>query len=149
MKAPELFSDEDRILIKAMIGEAEKMTSGEIRVYIDDDCKEDVMDKAAFVFAELDMHQTEQRNGVLIYLAVNDRKFAIIGDAGIHAKVGNDFWNRIKAEMGKMLSENRYRDALVFGIREAGMQLQQYFPYQRDDKNELPDDIVFGKGDVK
>ena len=149
MKAPELFSDEDRVLIKAMIGEAEKMTSGEIRVYIDDDCKEDVMDKAAFVFAELDMHQTEQRNGVLIYLAVNDRKFAIIGDAGIHAKVGNDFWNRIKAEMGKMLSANRYRDALVFGIREAGVQLQQYLPYQRDDKNELPDDIVFGKGDVK
>ena len=149
MKAPELFSDEDRILIKAMIGEAEKMTSGEIRVYIDDDCKEDVMDKAAFVFAELNMHQTEQRNGVLIYLAVNDRKFAIIGDAGIHSKVGNDFWNRIKAEMGTMLSENRYRDALVYGIREAGVQLQHYFPYQRNDKNELPDDIVFGKGDVK
>lgn len=149
MKAPELFSDEDRILIKAMIGEAEKMTSGEIRVYIDDDCKEDVMDKAAFVFAELNMHQTEQRNGVLIYLAVNDRKFAIIGDAGIHSKVGNDFWNRIKAEMGTMLSENRYRDALVYGIREAGEQLQHYFPYQRNDKNELPDDIVFGKGDVK
>ncbi len=149
MKAPELFSDEDRILIKAMIGEAEKMTSGEMRVYIDDDCKEDVMDKAAFVFAELNMHQTEQRNGVLIYLAVNDRKFAIIGDAGIHSKVGNDFWNRIKAEMGTMLSENRYRDALVYGIREAGEQLQHYFPYQRNDKNELPDDIVFGKGDVK
>lgn len=149
MKAPELFSDEDRVLIKAMIGEAEKMTSGEIRVYIDDDCKEDVMDKAAFVFEELKMHQTDQRNGVLIYLALNDHKFAIIGDAGIHAKVGNDFWSRIKGEMAKLLSESRYRDALVYGIREAGEQLQHYFPYQRDDKNELPDDIVFGKGDVK
>lgn len=149
MKAPELFSEEDRVLIKAMIGEAEKKTSGEIRVYIDDECREDVMDKVAFLFAELGMHKTELRNGVLIYLAVSDHKFAIIGDAGIHAKVGDGFWNNIKAEMLKLLKENRYRDALVYGVKEAGEQLKQYFPRAHDDRNELPDDIIFGKGDVK
>ena len=146
MKALELFSPEDRERIKLAIGKAEMQTSGEIRVYIDDECKEDVMDQAAFVFAELNMHRTELRNGVLIYLAVEDHKFAIIGDAGIHAKVGDQFWNKIKAEMILRFKEGKVTEALEVAILEAGEQLQHFFPRSGDDKNELPDDMVFGKG---
>jgi uncharacterized membrane protein len=146
MKALELFSPEDRERIKLAIGKAEMQTSGEIRVYIDDECKEDVMDQAAFVFAELNMHRTELRNGVLIYLAVEDHKFAIIGDAGIHAKVGDQFWNKIKAEMILRFKDGKVTEALEVAILEAGEQLKQFFPRSSDDKNELPDDMVFGKG---
>lgn len=146
MKALELFSPEDRERVKLAIGKAEMQTSGEIRVYIDDECKEDVMDQAAFVFAELNMHRTELRNGVLIYLAVEDHKFAIIGDAGIHAKVGDQFWNKIKAEMLQRFREGKVTEALEVAILEAGEQLKQFFPRSSDDKNELPDDMVFGKG---
>ena len=146
MKALERFSPEDRERIKQAIGKAEMQTSGEIRVYIDDECKEDVMDQAAFVFAELNMHRTELRNGVLIYLAVEDHKFAIIGDAGIHAKVGDQFWNKIKAEMILRFREGKVTEALEVAILEAGEQLKHFFPRSSDDKNELPDDMVFGKG---
>lgn len=149
MKAPDLFSDDDRRLIHAAIHDAEMLTSGEIRVYIDDECRDDVMDKAAFVFAQLNMHQTALRNGVLIYLAVNDHKFAIIGDAGIHQKVGDTFWSAIKQEMADLLKQGKYAAAIEYGVREAGRELMHYFPRGNDDRNELPNDIVFGKGDKK
>jgi uncharacterized membrane protein len=149
MKAPDLFSEAERKQIHAAIHEAEMLTSGEIRVYIDDDCRDDVMDKAAFVFAQLNMHQTALRNGVLIYLAVNDHKFAIIGDAGIHQKVGDTFWNSIKQKMAELLKEGKYSAAIEYGVREAGRELQHFFPRSKDDQNELPNDIVFGKGGGK
>ena len=103
------------------------------------------MDRAAFVFAEMLMHKTEARNGVLIYLALHDHKFAIIGDVGIHAKVGDDFWNKIKEEMAEHFKAARYTEGLVQGIREAGQALQHYFPRSDNDSNELSNEIVFGK----
>jgi uncharacterized membrane protein len=145
MNAPALFSQSDRDRLKDAVSGAEAMTSGEIRVYIEDDCKTDVLDRAAFIFAELNMHLTDLRNGVLIYLAVSDRKFAIIGDAGIHAKVGDDFWKSIKHHMATLFKEKKFTEGLEYGILESGKALQQYFPFSEGDKNELPDDLIFGE----
>lgn len=149
MKAPDLFSEEDRTRINEAIRAAEGMTSGEIRVYIDDECRDDVMDKAAYVFSQLHMHQTVLRNGVLIYLATGHHKFAIIGDVGIHQKVGDAFWDAIRQEMTTLLRQGNLTGAIVHAVTEAGRQLQHFFPRSDDDRNELSDDIVFGKGDGK
>src|SRR2546423_14135004 len=93
------FTKEKRKAITDAIALAEKQSSGEIRLFIEDECKEDVLDRAAFIFKQLEMHKTALRNGVLIYLAMNSRKFAILGDAGIHSKVGEDFWHEAKKVM--------------------------------------------------
>ncbi len=145
MKATDYFTSVERELIRNAVGEAEKLTSGELRVYIEDKCKSDVLDRAAFVFAEMLMHKTEARNGVLIYLALHDHKFAIIGDIGIHAKVGDSFWNDIKERMLEHFKQARFTEGLTQGIVEAGKALQQHFPRAANDSNELSDDIVFGK----
>ena len=144
MKAPDLFTDSDREKIRLAIEEAESMTSGEIRVYIEDECKTEVLDRAVFIFAELDMHLTDIRNGVLIYLAVIDKKFAIIGDAGIHSKVGDEFWKLNKLKMSEFFKQSKFTEGLVSGILEAGSALKAHFPHQGGDKNELSDDIIFG-----
>jgi len=112
---------------------------------VDNHCKGEVLDCAAGWFEKLKMHKTEKRNGVLFYIAVKDRQFAILGDAGINAVTPENFWDQIKEEMVKMFSEGDYTGGLVKGIRMAGEQLKKHFPYQTDDKNELPDEISFGK----
>ena len=145
MKAVDYFTAVERERIKTAVQEAEELTSGEVRVYIEDKCKAEVLDRAAFVFAEMLMHKTEARNGVLVYLALSDKKFAIIGDIGIHAKVGNDFWNGIKERMAEHFKQTHFTEGLVQGILEAGKALQQHFPHSGNDSNELSDDIVFGK----
>lgn len=142
MKAAGFFTADDRKALHDAVHAAEKVTSGEIRLYIEDECKDDVMDRAAFIFASLQMHKTKQRNGVLIYLAVVRHKFAIIGDAGIHAVVGQDFWNSAKETMQQHFTEGRITAGLVAGITEAGQVLKTHFPYQGGDRNELPDDII-------
>ena len=126
----------------AAIKEAEKTTSGEIRLYIEDKCKEDVLDHAAFLFSELEMQKTEQRNGVLFYLAMQDRKFAILGDGGINAKVDAGFWDDIKEAMVTHFINGDFAIGLEIGISMAGEALSVHFPYQKDDVNELSDDII-------
>ncbi len=138
------FSSDEKDDIKMAIKNAELNTSGEIRVHIENTCEGDVMDRASFVFGKLKMHTTNLRNGVLIYLAVRNRKFAIIGDAGINAIVGNDFWDNAKHTMLVNFRENRFAEGLVEAIGLVGEQLKKHFPYQTDDVNELPDDISFG-----
>lgn len=133
-----------RQIIKA-IQEAERNTSGEIRVHIESNCKGDVLDRAADIFAMLKMHKTELRNGVLFYLALNDRQFAVLGDAGINAVVPENFWESVKDEMLKHFVNNDMASGMAAGIEMAGEKLKQHFPYQKDDVNELPDDISFGK----
>lgn len=142
MKASEYFTEERLAAIGQAIKGAEKTTSGEIRLYIEDKCKEDVLDHAAFLFSELNMHKTELRNGVLFYLAMQDRKFAILGDGGINAKVESDFWNHIKEEMLRLFKNGEFAKGLEKGIAMAGKALSEHFPYQKDDVNELPDDII-------
>lgn len=145
MNAVNFFTKEQKEQIRAAVKEAELNTSGEIRVHIDNRCREDLMDRAAWWFRRLEMHKTELRNGVLFYLAIRDRKFAILGDAGINALIPEDFWDNIREKMQVRFSEGAFTEGLSEGILMAGEALKEHFPYQTDDVNELPDDISFGK----
>ena len=145
MKSQQLFSEKEKEAIVNAIKAAELNTSGEIRVHIEDHFKENnVLDRAVKVFAELGMHKTELRNGVLFYLAITDRKFAIIGDAGINQKVPKDFWDNIKERMASKFREGLFTDGLTEGLYLAGEQMKQHFPRAIDDVNELSDEISFG-----
>lgn len=135
-------------MIKSAVKEAELNTSGEIRVHIDNRCKEDVMDRASWWFGKLEMQKTKQRNGVLFYLAVKDHKYAIMGDAGINAVTPDDFWDNIKEKMAGHFVEGEFATGLKEGILMAGQSLREHFPYQDEDVNELSDEISFG-GDAQ
>ena len=143
--AKDLFTAAEQQQMVAAIQQAEKNTSGEIRVHIEKKCKEDVLDHAAYMFDALEMQKTELRNGVLIYLAVEDRKLAILGDAGINQKVPINFWEEVKNTMINHFKKGAYAQGLSEGIIQAGEQLKSHFPYQKNDVNELSDDISFGK----
>ncbi|HOK26295.1 MAG TPA: TPM domain-containing protein [Bacteroidales bacterium] len=143
MKASSFFTKEQKETILSAIREAEKDTSGEIRVHIETHCPEDVLDRAAWIFRKLGMDKTRERNGVLFYLAVADRKFAVIGDAGINSKVPEGFWNQVKELLTKYFKDGLFTEGLAEGIKLAGRQLKTFFPYRKDDVNELSDEISF------
>ena len=145
MKASSFFTEEQQAQILAAVKEAENDTSGEIRVHIETICNEDVLDRAAWIFKKLNMQNTTERNGVLFYLAVSDRKFAVIGDAGINSKVPVGFWDDVKDLLQTRFREGRFSDGLSEGIILAGLHLKKHFPYKKDDINELPDEISFDK----
>ncbi|HLN54695.1 MAG TPA: TPM domain-containing protein [Bacteroidales bacterium] len=151
MNASTFFSPEEQEKLLASIREAEKETSGEIRIHIDTTCKEEVLDRAAWMFKKLGMEKTAERNGVLFYLAVKDRKFAILGDAGINAKVPEGFWDCVSELLTRNFKEGKFVEGLSEGIILAGKQLKTHFPYLKEDKNELSDELSFGKeeGDKK
>ena len=130
------------------IKEAEKETSGEIRVHIETRLSGDVLDRASWIFKKIGMDRTKERNGVLFYLAIKNRKFAIIGDTGINARVPEGFWDKIKNVMESDFREKRFSDGLAKGILMAGDQLKEHFPHLADDVNELPDEISFGDPDI-
>ena len=144
MKPSEFFSKEEKEKIVRAIEEAENNTSGEIRVHIEKACRTDVLDRAAYIFKKLGMHKTQLRNGVLFYLALEDRKFAILGDAGINSVTPEDFWENIKEKMLEYFREGKVADGLVKGILMAGEKLKEHFPHMKDDVNELSDEISFG-----
>ncbi len=123
---------------------AELNTSGEIRVHIEARCEHDAYERAKVVFEELGMHATEQKNGVLFYLAYADKKFAIIGDKGIHEKVTQQFWDEEKELLLSYFKQEQYTEGLCLAIAHAGEKLKAYFPYQQNDVNELSNDISFG-----
>jgi uncharacterized membrane protein len=143
MKASNFFTREQQVAIVRAIGEAEHATSGEIRVHIETSCKADVLDEAAWLFRKVGMHKTADRNGVLIYLALKDRKFAIIGDTGINSVVPLGFWDEIRDHMKNRFSENLFTEGLTEGIIMAGQQLKEHFPHSKDDINEITDTISF------
>ena len=145
MSVENFFSKEEKKQITDAIAAAELNTSGEIRLHVEGSCKIDVLDRAAYVFGKLNMHETAQRNGVLFYLAVKDRKFAILGDAGINQVVPDTFWDEIKETMLGFFKDGKFADGVSKGILMAGEQLKSNFPYQKDDVNELSDDISFEK----
>ena len=146
-KKKEFFTAEEKHQIVKAVQDAEQRTSGEVRVFVESRCRYvDAIDRAAEIFFGLEMQKTAQRNAVLVYVAIKDRQLAIFGDEGIHQKVGDQYW---KDEVQKMIS-NFNRDQCSNGIKqcveEIGEALHAHFPYDRKiDKNELPDDIVFGK----
>jgi len=142
-----IFSEEEQQRLRAAIEDAEKNTSGQMRVCIEKTCSEDVLDRAAKYFHQLDMHKTRLRNGVLIYVATVDRKFAIIGDAGINKLVPDNFWDDTKEEMLKHFKYGNLIDGIVKGIAISGEHLKKYFPHQTDSKNELSDDVAFMDGE--
>ena len=145
MNIKRYFSEEELDEIVNAIGEAELNTSGELRVHIEKYCREDVLDRAAYVFKKLKIHNTDLRNGVLFYLAVEDHKFAVLADSGINQKVPDNTWKSIKDYMETYFKEGRFSKGLSFGILKTGELLKQYFPYMSDDKNELKDEISFGE----
>jgi uncharacterized membrane protein len=141
-----LFNEEEQQRIRKAIEDAEKNTSGQIRVCIEKKCSEDPLDRAAKYFHQLDMHKTKLRNGVLIYLATVDRKFAIIGDRGLNKLVPENFWDDVKEDMLNHFKYGDLVEGIVTGLKISGEHLQKYFPHQADGKNELPDDIAFMDG---
>ena len=135
-------SQEQRIIEAIRI--AEKSTSGEIRVHIEKSTQKPVMDRALEVFHQLEMDATDLRNGVLFYIAVVNKQFAIIGDEGIDQKVPDDFWNSEKELMASYFVKKEFTEGLEFAIIEVGKKLKEFFPYKSNDTNELSDEISKG-----
>jgi uncharacterized membrane protein len=141
------FTDEEQHRIVEAIREAERQTSGEVRVFVESRCRfMDAIDRAAEIFFGLEMDETKDRNAVLVYVATVDHQLAIFADEQIHQRTGQEYWN---TEVAKMIADFN-RDDLAEGIRhcveDIGLSLRTHFPYNKEsDKNELPDEIVFGK----
>lgn len=146
-KQPAFLTPEESASIVQAIKESERMTSGELRVFVESHCRfVDPVDRAAEVFFNLKMDKTEDRNGVLVYIAVKDHQLAIFGDEGIHKKVGPEFWIEEVRRMTASFSKSSYAEGLRQCVIDIGEALHKHFPFNNDtDKNELPDDIVFGK----
>ena len=138
-----LTQSEEQEIVQAIVV-AEKNTSGEIRVHIEEHSEKAPLDRAQEVFFELKMDGTKDRNGVLFYVGVADKKFAIIGDKGINDVVKADFCNITKEVVIANFKENHFKKGLVDGILKAGEQLKIYFPYQSDDVDELSNEISRG-----
>jgi uncharacterized membrane protein len=143
--AKNFFSPEQQEDILRAVQMAELDTSGEIRVHIENQCPGDVRERAAYLFKKLDMTNTEQHNGVLFYLSVDHRKFAVLGDSGINAVVPENFWDGIKMIMLNQFREGRFTEGLTEAISKAGTQLKEHFPHKANDVNELPDEVSFGE----
>ncbi|PLW97930.1 MAG: hypothetical protein C0591_05570 [Marinilabiliales bacterium] len=143
--ARRFFTKREKDEIQKAILNAELDTSGEIRVHIETHCEAEVLDRAAYLFKKIGMQKTELRNGVLIYLAVESRIFAIIGDKGINAVVPENFWDDIKNKMAAHFEKGEFVIGLSEGIERAGKLLKKHFPRHSDDINELSDEISFGK----
>ena len=143
-KTEAFLSKEDEQEIVQAIVSAEKNTSGEIRVHIEERSEKAPLDRAQEVFFELHMNETKDRNGVLFYVCVADKKFTIIGDEGIDKVVESDFWDCTKDIVISNFKESNFKNGLVEGILRAGERLKKYFPYQSDDMNELSNEISKG-----
>lgn len=138
-----LFTEQEQEQISNAIAEAEKATSGEIRIAIEEHCEGDAFEKATSYFTKLGMDKTSRRNGVLIFLAHADHKFAIIGDRGINSVVPDDFWEMTKVAMKAHFSSGNLAQGIIAGVVLAGEKLAQFFPSENDDINELPNDIIY------
>lgn len=145
MSVASFFNREEKDKIIQAIKNAELETSGEIRLHLDLRCKGEALDEAVKMFEKLKMHETQLRNGTLIYLAVKDHKFAIFGDEGINEIVPDNFWEAAKEEMRELFVKGQFADGIARGIFLVGEKLKEFFPYQEDDINELPDEISMGE----
>ena len=138
-----LSREEEQDIVQAIL-EAEKNTSGEIRIHIEAHTQLDHIDRAKEVFQMLKMGNTKEENGVLIYMAVNDKKFAIYGDRGIDKVVPDDFWDSTRDTIQAQFKKNDFKKGIIDGILKAGKELQTHFPWQQGDKNELSDEVSKG-----
>ncbi len=144
MTIEEKISDEAKIRIESAISLAESGTSCELRVHLENKCPEDIMDRASFIFAELEMHRTKYRNGILIYLALEDRKVAIIGDAGINETVDTNTWKSIKDDMIAHSKIDKIEEGIIEAVRMSGEKMKKSFPIQQNDINELSNKVTTG-----
>ena len=131
--------------VREAIGAAERRTSGELRVHLEDHIEEDVLDHAAYVFEELGMHRTRERNGVLVYVAVADRRVAVLGDAGINEKVPEGFWTDVVGLLKLHFAAGRHAEGLVEAVHQIGEKLSAYFPLRKDDTDELSNEVSIGR----
>lgn len=139
-----VFTTADLDAIAAAVASAERGTSGEIRVHFDQHAPGDALAQARQLFRSLGMERTQQRNGVLLYLALEDRKFAVFGDEGIHAQVGLGFWDSVRDVLQRELRAGRPGVAVVAAVEEIGRVLGQHFPSRPDDTNELSNTVSMG-----
>jgi uncharacterized membrane protein len=146
-KNEQFFTAEENQLIVEAIKAAEKNTSGEVRVFVESRCRwVDAIDRAAELFFKLQMERTAQRNAVLVYIAIRDRQLAVLGDEGIHQKLGDVYWNQVVNQMLSQFDRSNYAKGIADCVTQIGEALHTHFPYDgKTDKNELPDEIVFGK----
>jgi len=146
-KKKEFFTEEEKQQLIEAIQKAEQRTSGEVRLFIESKCKfMDALDRAHQIFYQLKMYETELRNATLIYVAVKDRQAAVFGDEGIHQKVGGKYWEDVVSKMLLHFREQKLADGICQGINDLGEALVFYFPFNKEtDKNELPDDLIFGR----
>ena len=146
-KKKNFFTAEEQQLIIDAIQNAERMTSGEVRVFVESKCSYmDAIDRAAELFFQLEMQKTDDRNAVLVYVAMKDRQLAVFGDEGIHKRVGNEYWSTEVKKMISNFNRENYAAGIAEVVKDIGTALTKNFPFNNDtDKNELPDDIVFGK----
>lgn len=142
-QAERFFTKEEQDLIVDAIKTAEKNTSGEVRVHLESICWGDAMARSQKLFNKLGMQKTKEQNGILIYIATESHKIAVIGDVGIHKKLGKEYWDKIVQGMVSKFKEGKQAQGLADAIIDCGHQLKEYFPYSSDDKNELNDSISF------
>ena len=137
-----LTSEQEKAIIEA-IKQAERNTSGEIRVHITNTKGSGSLADAQKIFEKLNMHQTKYRNGILFHISPLDRKFSIVGDEGIHQQVQQAFWDEIRDQVIEFFKQGNYQDGILFAVTQTGNKLKQYFPLDIDDKNELSDEITY------
>ena len=145
MGIKKFFNEEEKNKILQAIKDAEDNTSGEIRLHLDSKCKGDALAQGIKIFQRLKMHKTALRNGTLIFLAVDDKKFAIVGDEGINKIVDENFWDDVRDIMQAAFKKNEFVPGIVSAILRIGEKLKEFFPHQEDDVNELPDEISMGE----
>ena len=143
----DFFSKEENEMIVQSIRDAERQTSGEVRIFVESHCRFiDPLDRAGEIFTELKMENTEHRNGVLFYVAIKDRQLAIFADSGIHSATGPQYWKDVVEHILLHFDKENYATGIKECITQIGDALQNHFPFEKDiDKNELPDEIIFGK----
>ena len=144
LASKDFFSEKQVQTIGSAISAAEENTSGEIRVHIESRCKGDELACATKVFQKLGMHKTDLRNGVLFFLAVKDKKFAVVGDEAIHKNVPEGFWEMVRDKMLSHFKQEKFTEGLCEGIAMTGAELKKYFPFSSSDKNELSNEVTFG-----
>ena len=140
-----VFSNEEEKQIISAIKSAEHNTSGEIRFYVESKCEGDSLERGVEVFHHMRLHEKHHRNGVLFYLATDHRKFAVVGDEGIHAKVADNFWDDVKAKMLGYFAQGKLAEGICEGIKMAGEKLKEFFPYDANNKDGYADTINYGK----
>jgi uncharacterized membrane protein len=145
MHTRRFFTIEQEAIIISAIRVAECKTSGEIRVHINEHFEENVVKQAELIFQKLGMHQTQERNGTLIYIAVENREFAIIGDLGIHNKVGASFWEAVRNGVQEKFKQGDFTGGVVLGIQNLSEEMGKYFPVNENKSNELSDEISYEK----